>query len=241
MRLRWRSLVILGMILYGGLAWGANNNCRDQAREALRQGHSSLIISFEGLFSKMAGYVRNGLMKPLEEEMPNQFSHNNYGWRETRAAFNCILQWREIFGNRLNLTIIGHSFGAGYATFELLDDLRRTGIAVRNVITLDPRTARTDSNYRRSGDLKQFERPGNVGNFVNLYQRSSGLPGFEVRGAQNIRVEGTSHTRIPSHATTAREVRNLLRRTLAEESSPGEPIRLVPANFFNSGGTSTAN
>lgn len=126
------------------------------------------VIAFEGLFSFWpAGYVRNGLLKPLAEKHPDKFTYEVYSWFWGRPKIpkDCGA-----------LIIVGHSFG-GKRAIEFANENE-----IYATVTMDPRmqppAAKNDRTY-------------------NYYQQSSGLKGFKVDMASNILLKDVSHTQIP--------------------------------------------
>lgn len=89
-----------------------------------------------------------------------------------------------------SVTIMGYSFG-GNAAFQTAETLRRLGVTVDMMVTLDPRQPHTGMNAFND------RKPANVGRWVNYYERNlTMLPGFPVQGAENHRLSffgGMSH------------------------------------------------
>lgn len=172
--------------------------CVDDAKKSKAAGINHLVISFEGLMSYGAGFVRRSLIKNMSANSQYKFYSKNLSYTSTSKAVECINDWEQVFKSQYELTIIGHSFGGGIATFKLLGLIKN--VYVDNVITLDPRSWSSDSGYYKTKSLYQFAAPKNVGKFLNFYQRG-GMPGYKVLGAENFELKNTTHTRVPTHSS----------------------------------------
>lgn len=179
--------------------------CTKDALAAKAQGVNHLVISFEGLMSYNAGFVRKTLIKNLQSKF--RFYSKNLSYTSTAKAVECLNDWENVFKSNYQLSVIGHSFGGGIATFKFLELIKHTH--VDNVMTLDPRSWSTDSQYSKTKSLYQFKKPQNVDQFVNFYQRG-GMPGYRVQGAQNQELKNTKHTKVPAHPHVEVSARCLL-------------------------------
>ncbi len=178
---------LIGQHAYAG-------SCRSEALKARDSGVKHLVVSFEGLASYWAGFVRKGLIKPMQNKYGATFVSKNYSYGSTQSAESCIRDFKLVMGSDLHLSVIGHSFGAGIAVFNLLNEIK--DISVNEVVTMDPRTWSTDWNYRRMKTLDLFEKPANVARQMNFYQ-TGGMRGYRVVGADNVQVTGTTHVGMP--------------------------------------------
>lgn len=195
MKKQFISLLLIGFFLSSQAQ--AADGCSALARESKTQGISHLIISFEGLASYWAGFVRRSLLRNLQSQFAGEFASKNYSYTSSAAAAACISDWKKVWGDRAQFTVIGHSFGGGIAVFDLLK--RVPQVTISHVITLDPRSWTADSLYAKNKNLKQFTLPDNVVSGFNFYQRKA-MPGYQVEGAKNIQLVGPSHTKVPAHA-----------------------------------------
>lgn len=168
--------------------------CSELASLANRSGVSQLVVSFEGLMSKQVGFVRKNLVRKSRDSVDFGFVSVAYGWTNSSQAATCAQEWKNIYGERSRILLVGHSFGAGIATFKFLEKI--PGITVQHAITLDARTGGTDGRYLVSREFNQFSKPSNVVKFTNFWQ-SRGLRGYGVSGAENIQITGSSHTGLP--------------------------------------------
>jgi hypothetical protein len=181
----------------------AASGCLQEARDAKKQSVSHLVVSFEGLASYFAGFVRRSLIRDLQEKYEGEFISKNYSYTSSVSAAQCAKDWYGVFGDQAVITVIGHSFGGGIAVFEMLK--RLPNVPVNHVVTLDPRSWTTDSLYSKNKNLAPFTLPTNVLEGWNFYQRGA-MPGYEVRGAKNFRLSGVSHVRVPAHPEVLRAV-----------------------------------
>jgi len=199
--MRGVSLVFVLSLIFSHVAHAGE--CTKDAQNSQKSGVNHLVVSFEGLASHFAGFVRKSLILNLQKRHPNEFVSKNYSYRSSSKAAACIRDWHQVFKGEFILSIVGHSFGGGIATFELLQKIG--DIPVDHAVTLDPRSWVSDRDYRKNKDLFQFSNPGNVGYFVNFFQRG-GMPGYKVRGAENFELKNTSHTRVPAHGAVFQAV-----------------------------------
>lgn len=204
--MRLIAIVLFGLTLFT-TSTAAQADCRDEALAASRKGIHHLVVSFEGLASYSAGFVRKGLIAPLIAAHPGRFVSANFAYTSVTRAELCIREWSSVHGQSLRLTIIGHSFGGGIATFRLFKLI--PDLYISEAVTLDPRSWTSDSNLRKTRSLEQFARPVNVGQFLNFYQRG-GMPGYRVEGAENFELTGVRHTRVPRHEAVRAALTDLL-------------------------------
>ncbi|MCO5142946.1 MAG: hypothetical protein M9962_07645 [Oligoflexia bacterium] len=200
-------VVFLSSLLVLNLAFA--EDCLREAQEAKQSGANHLVVSFEGLGSKQAGFVRNGLLKRIENDVGRIMVSKNYAYTEDAKAFECIKDFKNVLGKDLNLMVIGHSFGGGIAIFNLLD--RMNGMQVDNVITLDPRSMDSEARFMLSKSENIYSKPNTVriGAFYNFYQKG-GLPGYAVKGAKNIELKGVNHAALPSHSSVQKLAKKLI-------------------------------
>jgi pimeloyl-ACP methyl ester carboxylesterase len=171
--------------------------CLKEAQNAKSQGISHLVVSFEGLASYFSGFVRRSLIRDLQKNYGDEFVSKNYSYTSSKTAAECVSDWATVFKTQSTITIIGHSFGGGIATFDLLQKI--PNVRIQNVITLDPRSWTSDSNYNRNKNMYQFVIPKNVIYGMNFFQRG-GMPGYKVENANNYQLTNTAHTRVPAHS-----------------------------------------
>ena len=108
--------------------------------------------------------------------------------RADSVGLQTVLAWHQVFGSRLKLVLVGHSFGA-YSALRLARKLESRGIGVDHMLTIDARTM--------PGNYRHFTRPSNVGSLHNYFQKGM-MPGYSIDGADlNQRLRGTSHGAIP--------------------------------------------
>lgn len=200
---KWSVMTV--MILVSTVTSAAS--CRSDAITARERGVHHLVISFEGLASYFAGFVRKGLIAPLARAHGDEFFSMNYAYTSSAKAAACVREWKSVQGSHLRVTVIGHSFGGGIAVPAFLSAAR--DIDFETVITLDPRSWSADANAARTKSLDQFAAPANVRRFFNFYQRG-GMPGYRVLGAENYQIQGTTHTALPRNSTVIRAVDDLL-------------------------------
>ncbi len=198
------------IILFFILAFASRSyagGCDSEAQLAKSKGIHRLVVSFEGLMSYNAGFVRRALIKDLSDSHKNLFHSKNYAYTSTTKAAACILEWKNVHRSDLHLTVVGHSFGGGIAVFKLLDLIPTVIVDV--AMTLDPRSWTADSRFYKSKSLFQFESTDNVVRFINFYQRGS-MPGYAVKGAENIELKHTRHTKVPAHPNVEKAARCLV-------------------------------
>ena len=133
--------------------------CSELASLANRSGVSQLVVSFEGLMSKQVGFVRKNLVRKSRDSVNFGFVSVAYGWTNSSQAATCAQEWKNVYGDRSRILLVGHSFGAGIATFKFLENI--PGITVHHAITLDARTGGTDGRYLVSREFNQFSKPAN--------------------------------------------------------------------------------
>ncbi len=136
---------------------------------------------------------------------------------DSSSAHECVQAFYRVHQSESKISVLGHSFGAGIATFSLLEKLATDSIMVENVITMDPRNGSNDGRYLATREQFQFEKPGHVAHFLNFRQRGGGLPGYSVTGAENIRVQGTTHVGLPRNEEVLAGARRLLLQTTPSE------------------------
>lgn len=130
-------------------------------------------------------------------------------------SIRCAYEWATIpYKNSKGETVyssvslIGYSFG-GNAAFQTAETLRKLGVTVDLMVTLDPRQPHTAFNAFND------RKPASVGRWVNFYERNlTLLPGFPVQGAENRRLSffgGLTHV-LASHTP---EIANGVTETLS--------------------------
>lgn len=185
--------------------------CREQAEEFYREGKDHLVVTFEGLAMPSKSYVYNSLIEKLKNTANLEFAVRAHRHTQATKAMICIREWEQVHHERLQLTIIGHSFGGGVAVQKLLNYLNTENIRVKNVITLDPRNPGSSifsCRMQRPGREK-FAKPVFVENYVNFYQCGGGLPGERVLGAENIEIDRATHTNLPNQELVYKKVKDL--------------------------------
>lgn len=187
-----------------------NSSCDVLAFDAKKAGVHHLVISFEGLGSKYIGFVRKNITRKIQKELDYSFATKGYGWTDTQSASECIDTWSSLMKEDLKLTVVGHSFGAGIATFRLLDELKESGIHVNNVITLDPRTGSNVKGFK--GKFMHFEKPEHVDQFVNFWQKN-GLRGYGVEGAENIQINNSGHVGLATNKKIYNRIKQIIKET----------------------------
>ena len=106
--------------------------------------------------------------------------------KKASVASTCVESWKAVYGDQLQIIIVGHSFG-GYSAINLSQRLQEKNISVKTVFTMDARTY--------PGKYKEFWRPDNVEQHINHFQKGAWMPGYRVKGAENKKFS-TSHSGI---------------------------------------------
>lgn len=188
---------------FGGLG---GDGCDQQIAHAKQSGSNHMLISFEGLGSKQMGFVRNNIVKRAHGDVNSGWVSKSYGWQDASAASECAQRFHLETGGKIS--VVGHSFGGGIATFKFADQLNQSGVPIENAVTLDPRNMGNDTNYAMTRNFNQYQKPPNVNNFTNFYQ-NSGLRGYGVEGANNINLQ-SSHVGLAREEQVYTHVRGLL-------------------------------
>lgn len=220
------------------------NECRRQLDSARRSGSRELVVTFEGLLGQelFGSPVKNQLLRPwMAENGAVPAIHHGCTTsmsaslasgcaNQVKSAMDCVRAFRKALGTRLQLSVIGHSFGGSYGVFNFLRLAEQEGIFIENVMTLDPRTHHDDvaTRGKKAPDpaMYRYAKPANVGRMINVYQ-CSGLRGYLVKNAMNISLCGkASHLGLPRHAEVRRLAGSLLgsRRSLVREEDDPTPI-----------------
>lgn len=104
-----------------------------------------------------------------------------------------------------SVTIMGYSYG-GHAASQLVETLKRLGVSVDLVATVDPRT-----KWRVPATPTFDSSQSTVGKWVNFYQSNDLImPGYPVSGAENIQIGG-----FHLGATGIEELKNRVRGDVA--------------------------
>ncbi|MCO4780786.1 MAG: hypothetical protein KC646_00575 [Candidatus Cloacimonetes bacterium] len=185
-------------------------SCDVLAYDSKKVGVRHLVISFEGLGSKYIGFVRKNITRKIQKELNYNFATKGYGWTDTEAAYDCVSTWSNLMKDQLQLTVVGHSFGAGIATFKFLDKLQASEIKVDNVITLDPRTGSNGGKLKNK--FMHFQKPDHVKLFVNFWQKN-GLRGYGVEGAENIQITNSGHVGLASNKKIYNRIKTIIKNT----------------------------
>lgn len=220
-------------------AQAPSSECRRQLDQARRRNSPNLVVTFEGLFGQelFGSPVKNHLMDPWIRSngavavshhgcTTSMFAELSRGCApQVQSAMACLRIFQSEFGSRLNVSVIGHSFGASYGVFNFIKQAEREGVFIENVLTLDARTHHDDQATRGRNapdpSMYRYERPRNVGRFINVYQ-CSGLRGYLVKNATNISLCGeASHLRLPAHP----RVRQVADQLLDGQSAPSGDSR----------------
>lgn len=178
------------IIAFEGL-WSLSQRKVDKLQEYHSKIKSGENVSMN--LSGFGGYVTKGPLAHLVKNYGEHFeftvlSHRTETTTNYSNALTCANEWYQVFGDQLDLNIIGHSFG-GYASIFLMHKLQSFKIPVRNIMTADARAY--------SSGYKYFYKTDNVESFDNYFQKGF-LPGYEIEGASNTYVKGQSHGSIPS-------------------------------------------
>lgn len=186
----------------------AAEDCARDAQIAKQAGVENLVISFEGLASYGAGFVRKGLLAKLSQEAQREIVSKNYAYTSVAGATKCVNAFKATYPE-IKVILIGHSFGGGIAAFDFLT---ATKLKFKGVITLDPRSWSSDSQYNRTKDIQVFRVPekNRFDEFYNFYQRG-GMGGYQVRGAtSNQLLIKTAHTAVPKDPRVKLLLENLV-------------------------------
>jgi hypothetical protein len=202
-----------------------SSQCAEMIAQAKTSGKKHFVVSFEGLASHGIGYVRRNLMQKLESEFGRGFATINYGWRQSSKAHACAVQWARGIGEGHQISVIGHSFGAGIATFDFAEKLGQSGLKIRYAVTLDPRNWTNDAKFMSSREFHQYTKPANVEKHINFWQ-GGGLRGYGVSGADNHEIKDSGHTGLPSNTKVHGIVRALFLAEIQAPISVSEPVAL---------------
>lgn len=156
----------------------------------------------DGTWGGMRGsIISNGVLRVPDVQW--QY-HDESTVRDQRLtdSVRCAYEWatkeyRNSKGEKVysTVTLIGYSFGSN-AAYNAAEQLRKMGVSVELMITVDPRQPET------AWHQPAFGKPNNVERLVNFHQ-SFGLRGFELAGAENHRVYSGfllfPHLRVPFH------------------------------------------
>lgn len=173
---------------------GTLANCEKLLEQAKRENRPQLVLTFDGLATAELGMkvLEHTFIKEYERECPRRpimtktFYYSKSG---AKKAVACAQSFKDEFGDRAKLSIVGHSFGAGKGVFNFIEAARKSDLFIENAVTFDPR----GYDYKYSAPSKSL-----VGNFVNIYQKFP-LAGRKVKGADyEANVTGrTSHVGLP--------------------------------------------
>jgi len=188
--------------------------CTSWAEASFKKGIDQLIVSFEGLasYSNSAAektyqyldqikvnkqgraprlgsmnFVANNLLVPQMKQIAKDselllMSENSQ--REKNAvATQCVKAWSKVYGPKLKLIVLGHSFG-GYAALNFATEVKKFGIEIDSMLTMDARAMPSEYKY--------FATPPNVAEHFNFFHKGPWMPGYEIKGAQNQKVQ-TDH------------------------------------------------
>ncbi|MCO5144019.1 MAG: hypothetical protein M9962_13095 [Oligoflexia bacterium] len=197
---------------FGSKPADIQEQCKEQAENFYRDGKNHLVVTFEGLAMPSESFVYRGLIEKLQNtEIGSTFAVRAHRYKNAENAMTCIREWVNIHHERLNLTLIGHSFGGGIAVQSLLKTLKQENIKVKHVITLDPRDNSSSifSCRMQNPGNEKYTRPSHVGQYINFYQCGGGLPGERVSGAENIEIERATHGNLPSQELVFKRVKEL--------------------------------
>jgi len=202
-----------------------SSSCSQIVADARTSGKKHFVVSFEGLASHGAGFVRRNLMSKLQSEFGRGFATINYGWRQSSKAHSCAVQWARSIGADHQISVVGHSFGAGIATFDFAEKLKNSGLKIRYAVTLDPRNWTNDAKFMSSREFNQYQKPANVEKHINFWQ-GSGLRGYGVSGAENHEIKDSGHTGLPANPKVHEIVRALFLAEIQSPVSVSEPVVL---------------
>lgn len=186
--------------------------------------HSGQRPSGFGFGGMRSNIISNGVLR-----VPNtqwQYHDETQARRAGRLSdsIRCAYEWatkpyKNSKGETVysSVTLIGYSFG-GNAAFQTAETLRRLGITVDTMVTLDPRQPHTAWNAFND------RKPASVGRWVNYYERNlTMLPGYPVQGAENHRLSffaGLTHVLASHTSEIANGVTQSLNETPVCRSSP---------------------
>ena len=255
-----KTLVIVSTILFvqGAFAIGAINNpfkknsCYDDAREvadALAPGEKAVFATyFDGwIVNEMPGsFLKPALMKPMQKACGKHrmrfrgYSNNESGWRK---AAECAAAWQSVLGNRVEISVFGHSFGGGMGAIPAAQRMKARGLNVKNLVVYDPRE--WDSRRGIMKDKARYSALSGV-NTVN-YRQDGGLPGEFVANSDETTVNGINHGALPfalasqtfnklkGAASCAKNGASEARSRWANNATPGKKGLSMPANFTKGG------
>lgn len=203
------------------------NSCDQQLQLARRTGQAQLVVSFEGLLGQelFASPLRRQISPVMKGQ--GQVPYISHGCTtfifakleqgcqtQVQQAHQCLMKFKRVFGSRLKVSVLGHSFGGSYGVMNFLKAAERSGVFIDQVVTMDARTHHDDrATFGKSApdpSMYRYSKPANVGRFVNLYQ-CSGLRGYLVKGATNINTCGSaSHMSIVSHGRAQSAIHSAL-------------------------------
>lgn len=162
--------------------------------DELNQYQDKLIKRVHAEKPKDAGmsFVMNNLVKP---NMKSHVADVDYLFMpetsetvgKESVAEACVKSWHKVFGNKLEVAVVSHSFG-GNAARTLVQNLNKTLPAYKSIkmLTLDPRSP-------SPGIKKKFYTPSNVVSNTVIYQRFTpflvGYPFRESAQTKNIQLD----------------------------------------------------
>lgn len=194
----------------------ARTSCEQAALSSTK---THLIITMEGLMGgvdgRAAAMARRSVAAASSGATVVPFSYT-----QVAQAAACAEVWKRLYGERLKITFVGHSFGGGRGALPLMNSLAAKGIQVNEMVILDGRVCDQNSgimcreeNACANDGGRVLTRPPNVGRVFNFYQCGGGLQGRKFREdgrVQNIQVN-SSHIGMPRHEYPNRFLAGLLR------------------------------
>lgn len=150
------------------------------------------IIAFEGFLSFYAGFVRRGLLEPLDNKYPGKLSFEHLGWTKIPKTKDPDI-------------VIGHSFGAKSA----MDFFSQRPLSknIPFILTLDTRSWIGDFGYK-------FISPAPYAFFHTNIYRKGFMPGYEVENANNIQIPNCGHLNVPFQPEVFKEACKMVERIL---------------------------
>jgi hypothetical protein len=196
----------------------------------------------EGLTGELSellpiGHTRNGLALKIRNERNAQYSIRGFSHAlgPERIA-TCAREWQSVHGDRLRVTVMGHSLGGGQALIKTADNLEQIGIQIDTLVSLDGR----NGPERRCGDKEQpYVQPRNVDRVYNFRRCGLGLDGREWTGThvQNFLVN-SPHSSVPYNSTVHEIMGPVLTGPRASQVSlengnpPYEDFQIIPASLY---------
>ena len=187
---------------------------------------SHLVITMEGLYGGVNGRSHR-LASSYQSAGGYQiasFAHlDSLAARSSQSLIaSCASAWKNRFGSKARITLIGHSLGGGDVV-KVARALGSRGMRVNDMIVMDGR----EGNEVACGDSRfgrRYSKPRNVSRVTNFYQCGF-MPGNKFRkgkGVNNIKIPAAlgQHVNMPSHGTVRSVVGGILTRGKVANKRP---------------------